>query len=458
MKISEISIEGLFGTFDHKIPLNLDERITIIHGPNGFGKTILFKMVSGLFNQNYSEIRNVPFQLLTIKFNNGNEIKVKKHIIKNQKKKNSKHIIFNDLVSIRNKRIRIEVTYSTNTSKKNLNFDINDHNDLIEMEFPLDLLEKFIGPIRQVGPNRWHDRFTERILNLEEVLDRYGHHLDRIGAIEAFQEPKWWKDILKRIEIHLIESQRLFNIQEKTSLKKNSRMIPSVTIYSEELAETINQKLAESAELSQSLDRTFPVRLVEKMGMSDLTPAQLKEKLSELEKKRSRLKVVGLLDKEEDMGFLPDKDLVANTKDVLAIYIEDVEKKLGIFDDIANRIELFKSIIESRFLYKKIIFSKEKGFSFTNLNNERLPLDKLSSGEQHELVLLYQLLFKVKPDALILIDEPELSLHVVWQQQFLESLQEITKLSLFDVLIATHSPQIIHDRWDLTVELKGPEV
>ena len=29
----------------------------------------------------------------------------------------------------------------------------------------------------------------------------------------------------------------------------------------------------------------------------------------------------------------------------------------------------------------------------------------------------------------------------------------MTRLSSFDVLIATHSPQIISDRWDLTVEL-----
>jgi predicted ATP-binding protein involved in virulence len=34
-------------------------------------------------------------------------------------------------------------------------------------------------------------------------------------------------------------------------------------------------------------------------------------------------------------------------------------------------------------------------------------------------------------------------------------LADITKLTEIDVLIATHSPQIIHDRWDLTVELKG---
>ena len=80
----------------------------------------------------------------------------------------------------------------------------------------------------------------------------------------------------------------------------------------------------------------------------------------------------------------------------------------------------------------------------------------LSSGEQHQLVMLYELLFKVKPNSLILIDEPEISLHLAWQVQFLKDLQTILKLADFDVLIATHSPSIIEDRWDLTVELKGP--
>ena len=75
-----------------------------------------------------------------------------------------------------------------------------------------------------------------------------------------------------------------------------------------------------------------------------------------------------------------------------------------------------------------------------------MPLAKLSSGEQHELVLLYELLFKVKPGSLILIDEPELSLHVAWQKQVLRDLREVTKLVPLDLLIATHSPQVIADR------------
>ena len=35
-------------------------------------------------------------------------------------------------------------------------------------------------------------------------------------------------------------------------------------------------------------------------------------------------------------------------------------------------------------------------------------------------------------------------------------LEEMAKLSNFQAILATHSPQIIGDRWDLTTELKGP--
>ncbi len=49
----------------------------------------------------------------------------------------------------------------------------------------------------------------------------------------------------------------------------------------------------------------------------------------------------------------------------------------------------------------------------------------------------------------------EISLHVDWQTQFLEDLKNVIRLSPFDALIATHSPQIINTRWDLTVELEA---
>ena len=75
MRITEIIVTDLFGIFIHEIPLNLEDRITIIHGPNGFGKTILLKMLSGLFSGQYSELRDILFRKFEVKFED--ECKVK---------------------------------------------------------------------------------------------------------------------------------------------------------------------------------------------------------------------------------------------------------------------------------------------------------------------------------------------------------------------------------------------
>jgi predicted ATP-binding protein involved in virulence len=179
-------------------------------------------------------------------------------------------------------------------------------------------------------------------------------------------------------------------------------------------------------------------------------------KLTELETRRNELTDAGLLDKEEQTQFDVTAPIDKSKADVLSVYIEDVEKKLGVFDNLFARIDLFKKIVSSRFRFKTVSIDKTEGIVFSTPDGKPLPAASLSSGEQHEVVLLYQLLFKVKPQSLILIDEPELSLHIAWQEQFLKDLAQITCLSKFDVLIATHSPQIISDRWDLTVELLGP--
>ncbi|MBF0497509.1 MAG: ATP-binding protein [Deltaproteobacteria bacterium] len=71
------------------------------------------------------------------------------------------------------------------------------------------------------------------------------------------------------------------------------------------------------------------------------------------------------------------------------------------------------------------------------------------------MALVYKLLFEVETDSLVMIDEPETSLHLAWQQKFLDDLIEITRLVGFDCLIATHSPDIISDHWELTVALEA---
>lgn len=86
-----------------------------------------------------------------------------------------------------------------------------------------------------------------------------------------------------------------------------------------------------------------------------------------------------------------------------------------------------------------------------------IPSSGLSSGEQNELILFYKLIFNSQKNDLILIDEPELSLHISWQNKFIEDIKDIISINGLSVVIATHSPDIIGENWNLRVELKGVE-
>jgi predicted ATP-binding protein involved in virulence len=450
MQIQQISVSGLFGIFDHVIPLNMDERITIIHGPNGFGKTAMLRMLNGFFNSRYSVFRTIPFTKFRVDLDDGNSIEISKNSEGLEKGKKREHISF-DFYEFGSEKVSFPLKATKNPP---------------DLDFPVDILDDIIPELRRLGAKTWRYLPTGETLALSDVIDRFEDILP--SKVKLREEPEWLERLKNDIHVRLIESQRLLNVVPSRSSRMYSgapSMLPTVSAYSEEIAQFIQSKLAEYGTTSQSLDRTFPVRVVQQQASPEVTDEQLRHQLNELEETRSRLIEVGLLDKDENSDFQIQPQFIdESTKNILSVYVEDVEKKLSVFSEIANKIDLLRRIVNNKFAYsyKEMNFNKEKGFVFKTLyhpsssNRDTLSPTDLSSGEQHELVLLYELLFKVKPNSLVLIDEPELSLHVGWQAQFLKDLQEITKLADLDVLMATHSPDIIQDRWNLTVELKGP--
>ena len=126
-------------------------------------------------------------------------------------------------------------------------------------------------------------------------------------------------------------------------------------------------------------------------------------------------------------------------------------------NELQERIETFMGIIAPKLRNKKFRIDRNNGFIFekTNGNPGKLEPAALSSGEQHQLVLFYELIFKSEDNPLFLIDEPEISLHIEWQRQFLQDISKITNLGGYTFVIATHSPHIIHNRRDLAVALEG---
>ena len=120
---------------------------------------------------------------------------------------------------------------------------------------------------------------------------------------------------------------------------------------------------------------------------------------------------------------------------------------------LAESIIVFQDIINSFFVGKRLqIVNGRMGVVLND--GTSIPMSSLSSGETNILIIFYRLLFQATPDSLVIIDEPEISLHVSWQQKLGPVFNDICRLRGLEMLIATHSPQTIHDMWDLANELR----
>lgn len=348
LRVVRIVIEGLFDQFTHDIPLNQTDRVTVLHGPNGVGKTKVMEMTAALLNSDYRHLfDHLPFQRFRVCFADGSE----------------------------------RVIQSGPS-----------------------------GPTYPPVPQR------------------------PLGCL-------------------LIETQRLWSPEERDY---SGHPVLSVGRAADALAKKLAAQMAEYGRQSQALDRSFPQRIVGKGKVAPLSIEALKTKLENLEQQQRGLQELGLLDPKELMP--PDQSSLAALDDTerraLTLYVADTEKKLSVLSDFAEKLRLFLRVTP-QFLRKQIFFNRHSGLVVRNDRREWLAPEMLSSGEQHQIVLNYRLLFESKPNTLVLIDEPELSLHVSWQKRLLPNLIAIAKLSQIDIVVGTHSPFVIGDRADLMVALGG---
>ena len=63
--------------------------------------------------------------------------------------------------------------------------------------------------------------------------------------------------------------------------------------------------------------------------------------------------------------------------------------------------------------------------------------------------MFYNLIFETSPGGVCLIDEPEISLNVSWQTQFITDIIDVAKVSPQQYIIATHTPQIVSTHAEL---------
>lgn len=107
----------------------------------------------------------------------------------------------------------------------------------------------------------------------------------------------------------------------------------------------------------------------------------------------------------------------------------------------------FEEIVNLLFVEtnKQLIYENETNKLLFLKDNEKVTVYQLSSGEKQLLIILLSVLIQDNKESIILMDEPEVSLHIDWQKKLIGYIRELNPNA--QLIIVTHSPGLIMEKW-----------
>lgn len=431
LQMEEIFVSRLYGLYNHRIELK-SGGLTIIHGANGVGKTAVLRCIKYLFDWDIEALSAIPFRYINIALSDGSKISVARTS-------------------------RVDKAGGANFSSASGPLEISffkDSKTHIETVHAIDpeilnfaeSMTKSQPWLVKVRSGLWLDERSNKKVDVWEVVQDY---------IPARKKKKSYSEffdkIRKSLSVKMVDTFRL-------NIKSNDKRPDfSVSECASDMTRRLKAINAEYAKRAQELDQHFPHRLI----MNDhqfLPPKDVKRKLAALEWRQAELSKIGILASFSGPQFPSDVDSLPPEKlETISLFVQDSERKLDTFNDLAIRCSALLKLINEKFKHKQLMINRDEGLIAIDSFGHPIPITALSSGEQHELVITYELLFRTPSNTLLLIDEPEISLHVAWQKSFINDLLYISQIVGFESIVATHSPFIVGDNFELMVILDDGE-
>ena len=409
--LSRIVYKKLFGIFDYQIELK-EGGVTIITGPNGFGKSTILKSIDAFYSLDIMFFSRLDYEKISF-FSNIDDKPI-------SIEKKDQEIIINGLV-----------------------INVKDLQD--------EIIRRFRKFYYRIDESKWIDRRTDEIISKDDIIQSYiqNNYIDEEIGIPKIEFVKLREKVKNYSgETKFIREQRL--IRERVHGRNERQTVNVIDELPEQFKKKINIVSSIYSSEANKLDSSYPNRLFEtKKGITKEEYTDylkyMNEKFEKLNKYNiSDIKILG-----KQVKFLEEHSKA------LKVYFSDFEKKYKVFEELIEQLDLFTDIINSRLKFKDIRISRDEGIVvFKSNTDEQIRLDQLSSGEKQEIILFYELIFESDKNIHLLIDEPEISLHIEWQLRFLDDLLRIAEKKKFKVTVATHSPQIINNHWDIQIDLE----
>ena len=197
-----------------------------------------------------------------------------------------------------------------------------------------------------------------------------------------------------------------------------------------------------------STEMLSKVRSIQEEGLASilrqiLSGKELKKRRKEEDLNKIYGRVYSFLQRQQSQDVL-------GPVDSFGAKFEDPQKQIAIsgIDMIEERIETamaprhrLETLIKTMFSGNKEVIFKDTGIGVITDEGTQLSLATMSSGEKHALGILMNTI--LAGESSLLIDEPEISMHVDWQTMLISAMRQLNPRA--QLILATHSPDIMAD-------------
>ncbi|MEU1863252.1 AAA family ATPase [Streptomyces gardneri] len=413
------TITELFGAYSHNFNLAGREP-TILTGANGTGKSTILRTISLISRGDWTALSAIRFEQIRLEFESAR--------LTVGRKKDGALSLRLDRPSARPK------VWQHSPEPESLR---REHEEIVTRLLAEDFIRDFS--------------------TFEEASGRERSIRNYLAHTKGANQPGWVEEIPKCFPTLLVSDQRLAPGRKTRPRKRGAGEVIEVISAIETAVQHINEEVQHYKLLygtaSQNLDRDFPRRVFTAIGSPGpfASPSQIARDFQQVQHLRASLAATGLIDAtevEESIYDLPLEN--PDSRSLISTYLTDTKEKLATFEPLRRRLEPFMAFLRRHYRDKVVGIDAQHGFRiFSEKTGEEIDPVQLSSGEQQMFILSHKLLFESSPGTLVMIDEPELSLHVLWQSTFVDDLTEISAVSGTYFMLATHSPTLIAGRNDL---------
>ena len=121
--------------------------------------------------------------------------------------------------------------------------------------------------------------------------------------------------------------------------------------------------------------------------------------------------------------------------------VQDIDKTEQQIEESSAPRNRLEELVTSLFAEGKVVTFSDQSIDIKTIAGTDIGVSSLSSGEKHVLRLLVETL--LAGDSSIIVDEPELSLHIDWQKSLVDMMRTVSPQT--QLILATHSPEVMAD-------------